>query len=125
MLGDFRVKTVVAIEDDPHHSRILGLFLEQLGFEMLAATTAEEGMQLVRETMPAAIIVDLLLPEVDGWELIKDLKSDTMMAPIPVIVLSALSAGHAKQRAFDAGCDAYITKPIQMDDLREWLTKLT
>ena len=119
------MKTVLAIEDDPHHSRILGLFLDQLGFEMIAATSANEGLQLAQEVAPAVIIVDLLLPEIDGWDLIRALKSHAMLAHIPIIVLSALSAGHAKQRAFDAGCDAYITKPIQMDDLREWLVKLT
>jgi len=119
------VKTVVAIEDDQHHSRILGLFLDQLGYDMLAVDTADEGMQLARESTPDAIIVDLLLPGIDGWELISRIKTDPELAHIPVIVLSALSAAHAKKRAFDAGCDAYITKPIQMDDLRDWLTKLT
>jgi DNA-binding response OmpR family regulator len=119
------LKTVLAIEDDPHHSRILGLFLRQLGYEMIAAAGANDGLQLAREAVPAAIIVDLLLPEVDGWDVILAVKSDALLDKIPVIVLSALSAGHAKKRAFDAGCDAYITKPIQMEDLGEWLGKLT
>ena len=119
------MKKVLAIEDDPHHSRILGLFLKQMGFEMIAASRASDGLQLARESAPAAIIVDLLLPEIDGWDFIETVKSDATLRQIPVIVLSALSAGHAKKRAFDAGCDAYITKPIQMEDLKEWLVKLT
>jgi DNA-binding response OmpR family regulator len=119
------VKTIVAIEDDPHHSRILGLFLTQLGFEMLATADAEEGLNAARENQPAAIIVDLLLPDIDGWELISIIRSDEALADIPIIVLSALSAGHAKKRAFEAGCDAYITKPIQIDDLKDSLAKFT
>ena len=119
------MKTIVSIEDDPHHSRILELFLQQLGFQVVSAANAEDGLRLARETLPDAIFVDLLLPETDGWEVIKSLKQDEALAPIPVIVLSALSANHAKQRAFEAGCNAYITKPIQLDVLRDWLAKLT
>lgn len=119
------MKTVLSIEDDPHHSRILSLFLEKLGYEVMAAASASEGLQLARQTTPAVIIVDLLLPEVDGWDFIETVKADAALSHIPVIVLSALSSGDAKKRAFDAGCDAYITKPIQLENLQEWLGKLT
>ena len=104
---------LVLVVDDAADARALyGEYLEYLGFRV---ETAENGSQAIqsarRERRPAIIIMDLAMPEVDGFQAIKRLKSDPLTADIPIVALSAHSFGDEPKRAREAGADLCLSKP--------------
>ena len=107
---------ILSIEDDSTISNILRIFLERFGYRFYSATSAVAGLEMAYETNPDVIIMDLLMPEMNGWEVIERLREDS---DIPIIVLSALNDSDSKNRAFEAGADAYLTKPFRFDNLKD------
>lgn len=107
---------ILSIEDDSTISNILRIFLERFGYRFYSTTSAVAGLEIAYETNPDVIIMDLLMPEMDGWEVIERLRE---ASDIPIIVLSALNDSDSKNRAFEAGADAYLTKPVRFDTLKD------
>ena len=81
-------------------------------FKVIEADTAEKGIQVARESRPAAILMDIQLPGMDGLTATRTLKSDPELCSIPVVALTSYAMDGDKQKALDAGCAGYITKPI-------------
>ena len=121
MQGRDAVGTILSIEDDQTTINILRIFLERCGYVFYGANSAVDGLEMAHEMQPDVIIMDLLMPEVSGWEAIEILKRDRDISHIPIIVLSALSNADAKRRAFEAGCDVYLSKPIRFDELKDYI----
>ena len=103
---------VLLIEDNPINMELATDLLEGSGFEVVTAQDAEVGINLARETQPSLILMDLSLPGMDGLEATKALKADPQTAAIPIVAVTAHAMKGDEQKALDAGCEGYITKPI-------------
>lgn len=108
---------ILAVEDERLVVEILSIILEQEEYSLLQANTAEDGIDLAISEHPDLIIMDIQLPGMDGLEATKILKEDSKTADIPIVVLSAQAMQTDIERAHLAGCDGYITKPFEVQDL--------
>jgi len=103
---------LVLVVDDAADARALyGEYLQYLGFRVETAENGAQAIQSARRESPAIIIMDLAMPELDGWQAIKRLKSDPLAADIPIVALSAYSFGEEPKRAREAGADLCLSKP--------------
>jgi two-component system cell cycle response regulator DivK len=108
---------ILVIEDNPATMKLTTLALRSVGHTALCAVDAEAGLALARGDRPDLILMDVLLPGMDGLTATALLKADPATAAIPVIVLSAMLTQDDEKRAKTAGCDAYIAKPFQRQEL--------
>jgi two-component system, cell cycle response regulator DivK len=106
------IQRILIVEDQEDNCAILRDLLGAAGFELIEATTGEEGVALTARERPDLILMDIQLPVMDGYEATRRIKSDAALRPIPIIAVTsyALSGDEAKARA--AGCDAYVSKPF-------------
>lgn len=93
--------------------------LERRGFEVLLAVDGQDGLNAARQQQPDLILMDMSLPVLDGWEATRQLKADAATRPIPIIALTAHAMSTDEQRAREAGCDDFDTKPIELPRLLE------
>ncbi len=114
MAGEAPPLRVLVVDDEPQIVRALRVVLREAGFEMLAAETAAEALDLAAVRAPRAAIVDLVLPDGDGIEVTRRLREWSEM---PILVLSAVGEEEQKVRALEAGADDYITKPFGAREL--------
>ena len=112
--------TVLAIDDDAAARDLIARFLGGEGYRVLTATDGEEGLRLAREQRPDLITVDVMMPHVDGWSVLQQLKDDPELAAIPVILLTMTDE---RNLGFALGASEYLTKPIDRDQLAEVLRK--
>lgn len=108
-------KTILVIEDEPHIVMGLRDALEFEGFRVLSATKGREGMALARSESPDAVILDLMLPDVNGYAVCEDLRRWSSL--VPILMLTARSQESDKIRGLDAGADDYVTKPFSVNEL--------
>jgi two-component system cell cycle response regulator DivK len=105
-------KRILAIEDQAENRRILGYLLASAGFEMIEAVTGEEGVAAAEKERPDLIIMDIQLPGLDGYEATRRIKANPALRHIPIIVVTSYALSGDDVKAFEAGCDAYVTKPF-------------
>jgi DNA-binding response OmpR family regulator len=108
-------KTILVIEDEPHIALGLKDALEFEGFRVVTAATGKEGVSLARHERPHAVLLDLMLPDVNGYHVCEDLRRHD--AFMPIIMLTARSQEADKIRGLDAGADDYVTKPFSVGEL--------
>ena len=106
-------RKVLVIEDDPLNRKLVHALLSFGGYAVIEAGTAEAGIAMAREMRPDCIIMDIRLPGMDGMSATRVLKQDPLLRTIPVIALTAYAMSGDEEKAIEAGCDAYITKPIE------------
>jgi DNA-binding response OmpR family regulator len=104
---------VIVIEDDVDARRIYSDYLRSKGWTVFTAADGRSGLDKTIELTPDALVLDLAMPIVDGWTVLKHVRESSLTAHIPVVVVSALS--EARDDAFAAGCDAYLMKPCAPD----------
>ena len=112
--------TVLVIEDELQARELLSTHLGKIGWRVVTAADGKTGLRLAREIMPTAITLDILMPGLDGWEVLKALKSDPALAGIPVIMCSILDE---RRRSFALGATDYLVKPIEREQLQSALKK--
>ncbi|MFN2629120.1 MAG: response regulator [Gaiellaceae bacterium] len=112
--GRERAGRVLVVEDDRHAADLLRIYLEDVGYDVSIARDGMEGLELARQLNPRAVILDVLLPGLNGWELLARLKSDPATAAIPVVIASMLDERGA---AFALGAAEYLVKPVGRDEL--------
>jgi len=112
---------ILIVEDNELSRDMLSRRLRRKGFEVLVATDGQEGIAMAQRELPDLVLMDLSLPDLDGWEATRRLKKDAKTQNIPVIALTAHAMSGDREKAIDAGCDEYDTKPI---DLRRLLSKM-
>lgn len=112
---------ILIVEDNELSRDMLSRRLRRKGFEVLVATDGQEGIAMAQRELPDLVLMDLSLPDLDGWEATRRLKKDAKTQHIPVIALTAHAMSGDREKAIDAGCDEYDTKPI---DLRRLLSKM-
>jgi CheY-like chemotaxis protein len=109
--------TILIVEDNEMNRDMLSRRLVKKGYEVLLAVDGETGLEVARANTPDLILMDMSLPVVDGWEATRRLKSDDRLKHIPVIALTAHAMANDRDKAFEAGCDDYDTKPIELPRL--------
>lgn len=112
--------TVLVIDDDAAVRDQLQRLLDREGFHVLTASSGKQGLQLAATVPPAVIVLDLVMPEMDGWQVLSELKKDPQLAPVPVIILSMIED---REQGFALGAADYLTKPIDRDHMRRTLNK--
>ena len=115
---------ILVVEDDPDNRRIVVKVLAVDGYETLEAADGESAVALARREHPDAILMDLAMPGVDGWEAARRLKADPATADIPIVALTAFALRGDEDRAREAGCDAYLAKPCRPQAIRDVVGRL-
>ena len=108
---------ILLVEDNEMNRDMLSRRLARKGYEVVLAVDGAEGLAMARGEAPDLILMDMSLPVVDGWEATRRLKADPSTRGIPVIALTAHAMAEDRQKALDAGCDDYDTKPVEFPRL--------
>lgn len=108
---------ILIVDDNPQNLKLARVVLAAEGYAVQTARDAEEALRLLESAMPALILMDLQLPRMDGLELTRRLKADAARRHIIVIALTAYAMKGDDRKAFAAGCDAYMSKPIDINAL--------
>ena len=116
---------ILLIEDNELNLDMLTRRLERKGFSVISAGDGLSGFKKANQEVPELIIMDLSLPILDGWEAAKKLKENTVTKSIPIIALTAHAMKGDRQKALNAGCDDYDTKPVNFDRLLVKINKVT
>jgi two-component system, cell cycle response regulator DivK len=103
---------ILVVDDNPTNLKLVSDLLEFDGHEVLKAMDAEEAQVVLTDTLPDLILMDIALPGMDGLTLTRNLKADARTRHIRIVALTAFAMKGDEQKALDAGCDGYITKPI-------------
>ncbi len=109
--------TLLVVDDDPTNIQILSTYLEQLNYKILTAKDGEEALAKVKQTKPDLILLDVMMPNLDGFETCTRLKAEPETQEIPIIFLTALTNTEDKLKGFKAGAVDYITKPLQYEEV--------
>jgi two-component system response regulator MtrA len=112
----------LAIDDDYAMTELLTLLLETHGFEMVTAHSGGEGISMIRTLSPNVVILDLMMPDLDGWQVCTAVRK---FSSVPILVLSALDSPGLVTSALDAGADYYLAKPVPCEVLIAYVNKLT
>ena len=115
---------VLVIEDNPANLKLAVLLLEHGGYEVLQASTAEDGIKIAQESRPDIILMDIQLPGMDGLAATRLLKQDQLTSGIKIIALTAFAMEGDKEKIRAAGCDAYIGKPIRIAEFQAVLGEI-
>jgi two-component system cell cycle response regulator DivK len=115
---------ILLVEDNEMNRDMLSRRLTKRGYEVSIAMDGVEGVSTARNSMPDLILMDMSLPLKDGWEATADIKGDSMTSHIPIIGLSAHAMEGDRDKAMQAGCDDYDTKPVELDRLLGKIEKL-
>jgi two-component system, cell cycle response regulator DivK len=116
--------TILIIEDNRANMKLATLLVRNVGHTALCAIDAETGVTLARAEQPHLILMDIQLPGIDGLAATSLLKQDPATSAIPIIALTAMAMRGDEQKTKDAGCDAYITKPLRYQELYEAIDAL-
>jgi CheY-like chemotaxis protein len=117
-------KTILVVEDEQLNLKLVTLMLTREGYGVTGASSAEEGLELLRRQRPDIILMDIRLGGMDGLEATRRIKADPAVASIPVVAVSAYAMKDDVARALQAGCSAYISKPFTIRELVETIRRV-
>lgn len=112
-------KTVLIIEDEADIQNFVSRVLELEGYHVLKASDGKRGMEIVRESTVALVLLDLRIPGRDGWSVLREIRHDTELSKIPVIVITAVADALQRRRTLHMGANLYLTKPMSAHSLAE------
>ncbi len=115
---------ILVVEDNRDNMTLITDILESLNYTVISAYDGQHGVLLAQSEMPNLILMDLSLPLKDGWTATREIKRDEKLKHIPIIALTAHAMSGDRERALDAGCDDYVSKPINVPDLLVKITTL-
>ncbi len=115
---------LLIVDDEPFTVDMLQTFLQINGFETVGALCGEDGLVLVKVEQPQLVILDLMLPDIEGYEVCERIRAYPQTANLPVLVISARAEPASKERALAAGADGYMVKPVQFPQLLSELNRL-
>jgi two-component system, cell cycle response regulator DivK len=121
--GDF-MKKILLVEDNEMNRDMLSRRLVRNGFEVIMAVDGEQGIVMAESERPDLILMDMSLPVVDGWEATRRVRAGEATSAIPIIALTAHAMSGDREKAIEAGCNDYDTKPIEMPRLLEKISAL-
>lgn len=112
-MSDISTWKVLVVEDEQDSMEVVKDILGHYNIENVGAETAEEALSMINEVRPTLAIIDLALPEMDGWGLLKELRKNSQTANVPAVAVTAYHSANVAQEAIAAGFDAYFPKPIE------------
>jgi CheY-like chemotaxis protein len=110
---------ILIVEDNEMNRDMLARRLQRRGYEVLVAVDGEQGVAIAQQESPDLVLMDMSLPALDGWEATRRLKGDAATRAIPVVALTAHALSGEREKALEAGCDDFDTKPIELTRLLE------
>ena len=116
---------ILLVEDNPKNRDMLSRRLIKRGYEIVIAVDGQEGIDMTYSEMPDLILLDMSLPVIDGWGVAEKLKGDDETKAIPIIALTAHAMAGDREKALEAGCDEYDTKPVRLPQLLEKIEALS
>jgi len=116
-------RSILVVEDDREINELVGAYAQIAGFEYRPALDGTSALREAHARRPAAVVLDLMLPDIDGFEVCKQLKNGSDTKLVPVIMLTALTDDASKQRGRECGASEYLTKPFDPDRLMAALSK--
>ena len=108
---------ILIVEDDPDAAQLIEIVLRREGFKTLTACDGWDALHKVQEEKPALVILDVMMPSIDGYEVCRRLRNDPDTAAIPVLMLTARTGGRAQKDGFESGADDYVFKPVKAEEL--------
>ena len=117
-------KRILVVEDNDTNRRLLKILLEAKEYEVVEAATGEAAMNHLKNQKPDLILMDIQLPKTDGLALTRKIRSSAGMRDIPIVAVTAYAMKGDKERILEAGCDAYISKPIDTRELPRLIANL-
>ena len=118
---------VLVIEDNEDNLALMRLLLERAQYEVFLSMDGATGLEIARQEQPDILLLDLAMPDMDGWEVAAAMKADIITKDIPIIAVTAHALPKDRERAFEAGCDAFIVKPFsvakligEIENLLDW-----
>lgn len=124
MGGKGQLATVLLVEDTEDNRQMMRKLLEMSGYRVVEAVNGEEAVKVAWRAKPAIILMDLSLPLIDGLAATRQIRSIPELSKVPIIAVSAHDTADFHSDALNAGCDAYITKPIDYPELEEIVSRL-
>lgn len=115
---------ILVADDDPDIRGILAFRLERAGYETVQAASGDEALRLVRESPPALCILDVMMPQVNGFEVLREIRHDPATKEMPVLMLTASVQDKDVARGFEVGADDYLSKPFSNAELLERVSHL-
>jgi DNA-binding response OmpR family regulator len=110
-------KNVLVVEDDPELNELVGAYVEIAGYRYDRALGGNEALRRARDRSPSLILLDIMLPDLDGFEVCRRLKTDLTTRAIPVVMLTALDREEHRRQGIQCGAQGYIVKPFDPDQL--------
>jgi DNA-binding response OmpR family regulator len=116
---------IFVVEDDPDILSLLQVFLSSRGYQIATATNGREALDRIRDVRPDVLITDVMMPEMNGYQLVHQLSTEVYDIPTPkIIILTSRTDSSDVQRGINVGADMYITKPFDMNDLASRVEEL-
>ena len=115
---------ILLVEDNEMNRDMLSRRLERRGYQVVIAVDGQQGVDMARSEKPDLVLMDMSLPVLDGWEATRRLKADADTRPVPIIALTAHAMAGDREKAMEAGCDDYDTKPIELPSLIDKIARL-
>lgn len=116
---------ILAVDDDEDNLLLLAYALEPLGYSLLTAVDGLMGLSLARTYQPDLILLDILLPYLNGAEVIAQIRQDPKINTIPIVVVTALANAQDRERLLQIGCNDYLSKPYMLDDIEATVRRYT
>jgi two-component system alkaline phosphatase synthesis response regulator PhoP/two-component system response regulator VicR len=112
------------VDDEPAMLRLMEFIMQRKGYGMLTATNGEEALQVIRQQRPDLVLLDIMMPRLDGYEVAEAIRKDPATAEIPIVMLSAKAQNEDIERGLAVGVDTYVTKPFDPEKLAETVAAL-
>jgi DNA-binding response OmpR family regulator len=115
---------ILVIEDEPMIQSLLKIQLEKLGYRVSVANEGQSGFKIAQESPPDLMLLDLMMPELDGFQVLKRVKAISRLARIPVVILTASHDDHHRRKSLSHLADAFLTKPYRPEELAATIQQL-
>ena len=117
-------KKILVVEDEPHRIKLISFILKSSGYDVIEAEISAAGLKKAKAEKPDMIILDVMMPKMDGFEVAKKLKADPATRNIPILMLSSKAQFEDKMKGIDSGATDYITKPFDREELLQKIEEL-
>lgn len=119
------MKRVLIIEDNPDNMVLITRFLEKFGYQTIQSFTGKQGIEMAVKEKPDFIILDIQLPDIEGTEVLKEIRKIEICKNIPIIAMTSYAMSGDREKLLSAGCNGYIEKPIDPDHIIAQLKQIT
>jgi CheY-like chemotaxis protein len=123
--GVHMARRILLVEDNPQNRYLMTYLLESKGHVVDVAEDGEQALTILEDQVPDLILMDMQLPRVDGYEATRRIKADDRLRSVPLVALTAHSMKGDRARAVDAGCDAFVSKPVDAEEILALVERMT